>query len=295
MQRRVERLYVGILFKPFDGRCGLTVPSSGFRLIRRGPVTRNPVVHQLFFVGIEHTKHRRTVARDQLPKTTGLRVFVALDPALVLQRLEETGQLLGCSQPLIDGLPFETAVIRMHVLGEWALALEHRQQLLLKVEAFNDCAAALPQIVEPIAQRYPAQKLSAIGLKRQQVKRRLHGFLRMAGAGVVDGHMEGEIVRIDPQFTEFVTADQQVQGQLFIAEVVADHLGQIVSTTDTEGQLYRALQVAFIVDGAAVLQIVLGEQFLVNHHVVLRRIAFAQLFQKGSQQPLETRVLPARQ
>lgn len=68
MQRGVERLYVGVLFKPFDGRCGLTVPPNGFRFIRRRPIAGDPVVHQLFFVGIEHAEHRRTVACDQLPK-----------------------------------------------------------------------------------------------------------------------------------------------------------------------------------------------------------------------------------
>jgi hypothetical protein len=54
----------------------------------------------------------------------------------------------------------------MHVLGEWAFALKHRQQFVLKVETFDDRATALPQIVEPIAQRYPTQKFPAIGLKR---------------------------------------------------------------------------------------------------------------------------------
>ncbi|MNO04142.1 hypothetical protein D3C81_2250650 [compost metagenome] len=55
----------------------------------------------------------------------------------------------------------------MHVLAERTLALEHVQHFSVQVERLDDCAAALPQIVEPITQRDPAQERLAIALQRQ--------------------------------------------------------------------------------------------------------------------------------
>ena len=126
-------------------------------------------MHQLFFIGTEYAEHRRTIAIDQLPEAAGLRVFMALDPAFVLHGLKKAGQMLRRGQPLIDGFAFETAVVGMHVLAERAFAFEHRQQLMFKVETFNDRATALPQIIQSIAQRYPPQKFGAIGRQWQQI------------------------------------------------------------------------------------------------------------------------------
>ncbi len=117
----------------------------------------------------------------------------------------------------------------------------------------------------------------------------------MAGAGVIDGHMQGEIVRIDAQLAELIGTDQQVQRQLFVTEVVTDHLRQTSFTAGTECQLQCTLQVALIGDGAGILQTVFSEQFAIDHHMVLRRIAVAEFFQIGTQQAVKTRVAPLRQ
>jgi hypothetical protein len=87
----------------------------------------------------------------------------------------------------------------------------------------------------------------------------------MTGAGVIDGHMQGEIVRIDAQLAELIGTDQQVQRQLFVAEVVADHLRQTSFTAGTECQLQCTLQVTLIGDGAGILQTVFSEQFAIDH------------------------------
>ena len=203
--------------------------------------------------------------------------------------------MLGLGQPLVDGFPFKAAIVRVHVLSEWALALQHRQQFALKVEPFDDCAAALPEIIEPITQRYPTHKVGAISLKWQQIQNGLHGFLRMAGAGVVDGHVEGEVVRINAQLAELVTADQQMQRQLFVAKVIADHLRQEIIAAGTERELQRALQIAPVFQGTGMIEVVLGQQLAVDHHMVLRRITIAQFFQVGAQQAAKAWIAPMLQ
>jgi hypothetical protein len=77
--------------------------------------------------------------------------------------------------------------------------------------------------------------------------------VRVAGAGVVDGHVQGEIIRIDAQLAEFIGTDQQMQGQLFVPQVIADDFGQALIAALTQRQLHGALQITLIGDRGAVL------------------------------------------
>lgn len=86
-----------------------------------------------------------------------------------------------------------------------------------------------------------------------------------------------------------------MQRKLFVAEVVADHLGQKLVSGFAQCQLYRALQVMLVGSYPGVLQAMFGEQFAVNHHMILRRVAAAELFQIGADQSFETRVAPVTQ
>lgn len=114
----------------------------------------------------------------------------------------------------------------------------------------------------------------------------------VAGTGVVDGDVKGEIVGIDVQFAQLIGADQQMQGQLFIAQVVADDLWQVFVTGITQGQLHGALQIKVIVDVRGIRQVVFGKQLAIEHHMVLRGLTVPQFFQVGAQQPFETVVVP---
>ncbi|MNI41045.1 hypothetical protein D3C73_952840 [compost metagenome] len=95
----------------------------------------------------------------------------------------------------------------MHVLAERSLAFEHAQHFGVQVERFDNRPAPQPQVIEPVPQCHPPQERLAIRLDRQQIQHRLHGFLRMPGAGVIDGDVQGEVVRIDAQLAQFIGAD----------------------------------------------------------------------------------------
>ncbi|MNF67424.1 hypothetical protein D3C84_492380 [compost metagenome] len=104
--------------------------------------------------------------------------------------------------------------------------------------------------------------------------------------------MQGEIVRVDPQFTQFIGADQQVQRQLLVAEVVADHLGHEPLAALPQCELNRALAKVFVEQSLSVATVVRSQQLAVDHHVILPGIAVAQLFQISAQKPVITQVLP---
>ncbi|MNF99607.1 hypothetical protein D3C84_825130 [compost metagenome] len=56
--------------------------------------------------------------------------------------------------------------------------------------------------------------------------------------------------------------------------------------------MHGTLQIKVIVDVRGIRQIVFGEQFAIEHHMVLRGMTVPQFFQVGAQQPFETVVVP---
>ena len=73
----------------------------------------------------------------------------------------------------------------------------------------------------------------------------------MAGVAVVHRDVQGEVVRIEPELVEFVGGDQQVQRQLLVAEVEADHLRQEFLAVPAQRQLDQALFVEGVVQVVA--------------------------------------------
>ncbi|MCY1427040.1 hypothetical protein D9M71_428700 [compost metagenome] len=117
----------------------------------------------------------------------------------------------------------------------------------------------------------------------------------MATTGVVDGDVEPEVVRIYPQLRQFTRADQQMQGQLLVAQVVADHLGQVVACQPAQGQLLGALDVMVVAQAVEVVAAVAGQQAPVDEHMVQCRYALPEFLQVGTHQALETLIVPVRQ
>ncbi|MNK87513.1 hypothetical protein D3C87_1074520 [compost metagenome] len=83
-----------------------------------------------------------------------------------------------------------------------------------------------------------------------------------------------------------------MQGQLFIAEVVADHFRHEVSAATPQRQLNRALQKVLIIQTLLIVTVMFGQQRAVDPHMVLPGITLAQLFQIGRQQAIEAMVAP---
>ncbi|MNP01141.1 hypothetical protein D3C76_929450 [compost metagenome] len=249
-------------------------------------------MQQLFFVATEHAEHGRRIALDQLPEAAFPGWAMPFYPALALQRAEKILDLARRRQPLVDGLAFDLAVIGMHVLAEAAFAFEHGDHFLVQVETCNHRRRARPQVIESIAGGDPPIEFFAPLLHRHQVEQRFDRLAPVTAADVVDGHVQGEVVRVDPQLPQFIGADQQVQRQLLIAEVVADHLGHEHLAALPQCELNRTLAKVFVEQPLPVATVVRSQQLAVDHHVILPVIAVAQLFQISAQQPVIPQVLP---
>ena len=183
----------------------------------------------------------------------------------------------------------------MHRAGDLALAFQHCHDLAFQVEVGNHPRAAKAQLVEPVAQAQAAQEAAAVGHHRQVVVHRLHRAPGVPAAGVVDGHVQLEIVRIDAQLAQLMGADQQVQRQLLVAKVVADQLRQVTLTQMAQRQLQGALDVMRVAQPAQLQAVVGGQQLAIQQHMVLPRLAVAQFFQIGLHQRLQMRLPPVRQ
>ncbi|KWV86095.1 hypothetical protein PFLmoz3_04294 [Pseudomonas fluorescens] len=107
--------------------------------------------------------------------------------------------------------------------------------------------------------------------------------------------MQGEVIRVDTQLTEFIGGDQQVQRQLLVTQVEANDLRQELVGAHAKRQLQRALQVMVILQAGFAVGIVLAEQLAVDHHMVLRGFTVAQFFQVSGEQAVEALVLPIAQ
>ncbi len=114
----------------------------------------------------------------------------------------------------------------MHTGGVGALALEHGQQFFLEIEAVDYLRSAQADLVQAVAVPHPLEEGRALAKLRQVVVERAQGLARMPAGGVVDGHVQLEVVGVEAQLAQLLSGDQQVQRRLLVAEVVADHFGR---------------------------------------------------------------------
>src|SRR5690606_15392701 len=134
-------------------------------------------------------------------------------------------------------------LIRVDVACHYGLVLQHALHFMLQAEAFDDVHRGGAQLIQQIASAYPLQEGIGVAIGGQVVQYRVDCLLRVACIGVIDGDVELEIIRVDTQLAELANADQQVQGQLLVTQVVADQLGKKVARLMGEGQLQSALDV----------------------------------------------------
>ncbi|MNC79715.1 hypothetical protein D3C75_1322680 [compost metagenome] len=69
----------------------------------------------------------------------------------------------------------------------------------------------------------------------------MHGLLRVTAGRVINGHVETEVMTVDTQLCQFVGADQQVQGQLLVSEVITEYLREKIIGVKAQRQLQRTL------------------------------------------------------
>ncbi len=259
------------------------------------PVAGDPVMDQLLFVEAEHAEHRRLLTGDQLPEAAGLRVLAALDPAAPLHDVEKLLDQRRRRQPLVHRAALEAAIIGMDELPDGRLLLEDASHLAVDIEALDHRQGAGAQFVEAIAITDATIELGTVAHLRPGGLQALNGLPGMAVVGVVDRDVQGEVIGIDAQLGQLVGGDQQVQRQLFVAEVETDHLRQELLGALGQGQLDRTLHEVLVVQVLPVVAALAGEQLAVEHHMVLFRQALAEFFQIGLNQCLEARLVPALQ
>lgn len=150
----------------------------------------------------------------------------------------------------------------------------------------KDRDAGVPQqaLRQADAVPHPFEEGRAPAKLRQVVVERAQGLARMPAGGVVDGHVQLEVVGVEAQLAQLLSGDQQVQRRLLVAEVVADHFGQVVRGEVAEGELLGALQVVEVAEAFDFLAADAGQQAPVEQDVVACRDAVAEFFEEGLQQ-----------
>lgn len=127
---------------------------------------------------------------------------MAPDPALFLEAGEKRREPPGHRQPLVHRAPADPATIRMHTGGVGALALEHGQQFFLEIEAVDYLRSAQADLVQAVAVPHPFEEGRAPAKLRQVVVERAQGLARMPAGGVVDGHVQLEVVGVEAQLAQ---------------------------------------------------------------------------------------------
>ncbi len=183
----------------------------------------------------------------------------------------------------------------MDELADRGLLLEDALHLAAKVEVADHRDGAGAQVVEAIAIAHAAIELGAVAHLRPGIQQPLHGFLRVAVVGVVDGDVQGEVVGVDAQFGQLIGGDQQVQWQLLVTEVEADDFRQELLGVLGQRQLDGTLDEMFVVQLLPVVATLTRQQLAVEHHVILLRQPVAELLQVGLDQRGETRIVPPLQ
>ena len=183
----------------------------------------------------------------------------------------------------------------MHELADRGLLFQHPQYLLFGIEAGDHRKGAGAQIVQAITVDDPSIEFLAVADLRPGGQQALNGLFRMAVVGIVDRDVQGEVVGVDAQLGQLVSTDQQVQRQLFVTQIEADHLGQELLGMLGQRQLYRALDEVFVIEVLPIVAALAGEQLAVEHDMIFFRLTFAKLFQVGLDQRGKARVIPALQ
>ncbi|MNZ31234.1 hypothetical protein D3C78_485280 [compost metagenome] len=236
------------------------------------------------------------ISFEQPPEAGLSRVGVAPDPALGFQHAEKFRHPVVAGQPLVHRASGDAAAVGMQAQAEYPLGAQNPQQFLLQIEARDRLQAVRPQLVQPVAGGKPAQVfVTRPALGGTIEDGRLDGLVGVPGADIVDGHMHAEIPGIDPQFLQLVGADQQMERQLFVAQVVADQLRQEALDPVAQAELQRALQIIAVIVGMAIQAFVPVEEAAIEAHVVERGVALPELLQVGTHQRLQAEVLPIAQ
>src|SRR5690606_33366679 len=94
------------------------------------------------------------------------------------------------------------------------------------------------------------------------------------------------------ELVELVGTYQQVQRQLLVAKIEADHLGQKLVRMSGQRKLDSSLYEMRFIQALPLLTFMRGEQLLVEKNVVHVRLAFAELFQINTDELRAARITP---
>src|SRR5690554_7650435 len=81
---------------------------------------------------------------------------MAFDPAFLLQRIQQGGDLTAAVEPFIDGVVVDATEVRVHVPRYPRLVFQHAAKLPVQVELGDHAGGGGAQLVELIALTYTA-------------------------------------------------------------------------------------------------------------------------------------------
>ena len=249
-------------------------------------------MNDLQFVAAEDTEHLGACALQQPPEAALLDRLTQPDPTGFPQRGKKCRNAFRVRQPLVDAQAGDAAVIRMGTTPGGTLVLENTHHFMPDVEAVDQCIGAGSNIAQLAAAKHTAPEITCVAEPRQGVHHRLAGTTCVAGVAVVHRHMEREVVRIQAKLIQLVGRDQQVQRQLFVAQVESNDFRQELLGVPTQCELNQALDVEAVVQIVYCIQAVARQEISVQNDMILVRHPLAQLFDIGADQVGEFGVAP---
>src|SRR5690554_4495661 len=111
---------------------------------------------------------------------------MAFDPAFLLQRIQQGGDLTAAVEPFIDGAAVDAAEVRVHVPRYQRLVFQHAAKLPVQVELGDHAGGGGAQLVELIALTYTAPE-RLLPFAGEVIQYRSGCPSCMACGGVVDG------------------------------------------------------------------------------------------------------------
>src|SRR5690606_8396826 len=159
-------------------------------------------------------------------------------------------------------------------------------------EAVDDLGRRQGKIIQQVAEPNPSVKRLGIAGHRQVVQNGARRLVCMAGVGIVDGDVQLEVIGVDSQLVELIGGNQQVQRQLLVSQVIANQFRQEVLCQMPQCQLLGALDEMAGWQRFDVFQLMLCQQLLVQHNMVLFGLAFAEFLQVSAYQGVQAQVLP---
>lgn len=174
------------------------------------------------------------------------------------------------------------------------LGCQHGEQFPLEIKTRYDFQRALAHGIEPVAITDTPMEGFLVSEMRQGIEDRLRRPRRVARGGVVDRDMQREVVGVDAQLVQLIRADEQMERELFIAQIEAYDLRYELFGVLRQRELDGALDEVGGIKCFPLPALVRGKQRLVKQDVVPAWVSVSELLQVNAYELRIAGITPLR-